>query len=197
MSAAFLSHSSADDLYVAELEQFVRGLNYRTVFNDVHSVAPFDEFWPRIVQGIDAADVFVVVLSHESVNSRWVTTRFAARKWPGVERYFDWSFYSQGSSDSRQTSADLFVSAALTFFGDPDPTVGTPWERGERLAGLVRKYRTLMVLGRTGEGGEADPRVGVRAAERGACRRRGGGRRVVAVRPAGCVGPISALRLRR
>jgi hypothetical protein len=70
----------------------------------------------------------------------------AARGRPGVERYFDWSFYSQGSGGSRQTSSDQFIQQALTFLDDPDPTKGSPWERGERLAGLVRRHRTLLVL---------------------------------------------------
>ena len=79
----------------------------------------------------------------------WLTgsaTRMAAKGWPGVERYFDWSFYSQGTGESRQTSSDLFIQEALTFFDDPDPTKGSPWERGERLAGLVRAHRTLLIL---------------------------------------------------
>jgi hypothetical protein len=76
----------------------------------------------------------------------WVQTRFAAKGWPDVERYFDWSFYSQGTGESRQTSADLFIAKALEFFGDPDPTKGSAHERGERLAGLIRRYRTLLIL---------------------------------------------------
>jgi hypothetical protein len=69
-----------------------------------------------------------------------------AQGWPGVERYFDWSFYSQGTGESRQTSSDLFTYEALEFFDDPEPTKGSPWERGERLAGLVRRHRTLLIL---------------------------------------------------
>ncbi|MEQ1511864.1 MAG: hypothetical protein ABL934_04205 [Lysobacteraceae bacterium] len=78
--------------------------------------------------------------------TRWVATRMIANAWPGVEQYFDWSFYSQGTGESRQTSSDLFINDALTFFGDPDPVKGSPWERGERLAGLVRQHKTLLVL---------------------------------------------------
>ncbi len=81
-----------------------------------------------------------------SLVAHWVSERLAAKGWPGVERYFDWSFYSQGTGESRQTSSDLFIQEALTFFGDPDPVKGSPWERGERLAGLIRKHRTLLVL---------------------------------------------------
>ena len=81
-----------------------------------------------------------------SLVAHWVSKRMAAQGWPGVERYFDWSFYSQGTGESRQTSSDLFIQEALKFFDDPDPTKGSPWERGERLAGLVRRHRTLLVL---------------------------------------------------
>ncbi len=81
-----------------------------------------------------------------SLVAHWVSQRLAAKGWPGVERYFDWSFYSQGTGESRQTSSDLFIQEALTFLGDPDPIKGSPWDRGERLAGLVRRHRTLLVL---------------------------------------------------
>jgi tetratricopeptide (TPR) repeat protein len=81
-----------------------------------------------------------------SLVAHWVSQRLAAKGWPGVERYFDWSFYSQGTGESRQTSSDLFIQEALKFFDDPDPIKGGPWERGERLAGLIRRHRTLLVL---------------------------------------------------
>jgi hypothetical protein len=81
-----------------------------------------------------------------SLVAHWITTRMEKRGWLGVERYFDWSFYSQGTGESRQTSSNPFIDAALQFFDDPDPTAGDPWERGQRLALLVRRHRTLLVL---------------------------------------------------
>ena len=36
--------------------------------------------------------------------------------------------------------------AALTWFGDQDPLIGTEWEKGERLAKLVARRRTLLIL---------------------------------------------------
>ena len=81
-----------------------------------------------------------------SLVAHWVAQRFMQPGWPQVEHYFDWSFYSQGTGESRQTSADLFINEALKFFGDPDPTLGNPYERGERLVRLVRRHRTLLVL---------------------------------------------------
>ena len=44
------------------------------------------------------------------------------------------------------SSADEFLDATLTWFGDPDPRLGTAWEKGERLAKLVAHRRTLLVL---------------------------------------------------
>jgi hypothetical protein len=81
-----------------------------------------------------------------SLVAHWVADRFMRLGWPSVERYFDWSFYSQGTGESRQTSADLFINVALKFFDDPEPTAGDAWERGERLARLIRQHRTLLVL---------------------------------------------------
>ena len=64
----------------------------------------------------------------------------------GAERVYGWSFYSQGASEKKQVSTDLFIVSALEWFGDPDPNKGTPWEKGERLADLIKKKRTLLIL---------------------------------------------------
>ena len=69
----------------------------------------------------------------------------AAQHYRAAELVFGWSFYRQGTSGST-SSADEFLEAALIWFGDPDPRVGTPWEKGERLAKLVAQRRTLLVL---------------------------------------------------
>src|ERR1700739_4254691 len=62
-----------------------------------------------------------------------------------AELVFGWSFYRQGSS-GETSSADEFLDAALGWFGDRDPRLGTAWEKGERLAKLVAHRRTLLVL---------------------------------------------------
>jgi tetratricopeptide (TPR) repeat protein len=63
----------------------------------------------------------------------------------GARRVYGWSFYSQGTRETA-ASADQFIDAALRWFGDPDPTEGSPWDKGERLARLVRAEPTLLVL---------------------------------------------------
>jgi hypothetical protein len=69
----------------------------------------------------------------------------AAEYYRSAELVFGWSFYRQGSSGDT-SSADEFLDAALIWFGDPDPRLGTAWEKGERLAKLVAHRRTLLVL---------------------------------------------------
>jgi hypothetical protein len=58
---------------------------------------------------------------------------------------FGWSFYRQGTRGDA-CSADEFLDAALAWFGDADPRLGTAWDKGERLARLIARRRTLLVL---------------------------------------------------
>jgi hypothetical protein len=53
-------------------------------------------------------------------------------------RIFGWSFSI--------AKADDFFREALAWFGDPDPRAGAPAERGRRLAGLIAKEPTILVL---------------------------------------------------
>ena len=70
----------------------------------------------------------------------------AAQHYRAAELVFGWSFYRQGSSVGGTSSADEFLDAALSWFGDPDPNMGTAWQKGERLAKLVSHGRALLVL---------------------------------------------------
>jgi hypothetical protein len=90
-----------------------------------------------------------------TVASRWSQALLAREGHGGVERYFDWSFYSQGTRTDgdnarAQTAADatLFVAAALQFFGDLELADGPApaWDKGARLAALVARHRTLLIL---------------------------------------------------
>src|SRR5258705_12002416 len=69
----------------------------------------------------------------------------AAEHYRSAQLVFGWSFYRQGTSGDT-SSADEFLDAALNWFGDPDPRLGTAWEQGERLAKLISHRRTLLVL---------------------------------------------------
>ena len=76
--------------------------------------------------------------------NKWLG-RMDADNYRGARRVYAWSFYSQGTGE-RVTSADQFIAAALEWFGDPDPTAGSPWNKGERLADLVKQERSLLIL---------------------------------------------------
>jgi tetratricopeptide (TPR) repeat protein len=76
--------------------------------------------------------------------NKWLE-RVKADNYRGARRVYAWSFYSQGTSE-RASSADQFINAALEWFGDEDPLAGSPWDRGERLAQLVRREKTLLLL---------------------------------------------------
>jgi len=71
--------------------------------------------------------------------------QMSAQDYRSAQLVFGWSFYRQGSS-GETSSADEFLDAALGWFGDPDPRLGTAWQKGERLARLIADRRTLLVL---------------------------------------------------
>ncbi|MEI8394265.1 MAG: TIR domain-containing protein [Rhodospirillaceae bacterium] len=77
--------------------------------------------------------------------NRWLEG-LAARDWDGAARVFGWSFYSQGSHENSGASADKFFIDALTWFGAPIIEGESAWDKGARLAGLVRRQKTLLIL---------------------------------------------------
>jgi tetratricopeptide (TPR) repeat protein len=80
-----------------------------------------------------------------AVINHWLKRRMARDNYRGAERVFGWSFFSQGVTE-RAASADLFIDQALRWFDDPDPTEGSPWDKGERLANYIRQSKTLLIL---------------------------------------------------
>lgn len=77
--------------------------------------------------------------------NHWLKRRMARDNYRGAERVYAWSFFNQGSEE-RTDSADLFIEQALRWFGDADPSAGTPWDKGGKLARLIRQSRTLLIL---------------------------------------------------
>ena len=76
--------------------------------------------------------------------NHWLGT-MAQENYRGARRVYGVSFYSQGTKQTA-VSADTAVAEALQWFGDPDPAAGSPWDKGERLAKLVRATPTLLIL---------------------------------------------------
>jgi predicted ATPase len=72
----------------------------------------------------------------------------AEQGWPGVDAVFAWSFYSQGTRDYAAASSDMFLAAALSFFGLPDVAQSglAASEKVERLAQVLAQRRVLLLL---------------------------------------------------
>jgi len=103
-----------------------------------------DEAWEKANTNIISFVAWGGVGKTALVN-HWLKQRIARDNYRGAERVYGWSFYSQGISE-RAASADLFIDQALRWFGDTDPTQGSPWDKGERLANFIRQTRTLLIL---------------------------------------------------
>jgi hypothetical protein len=113
------------------------------LFGREEDIAFLDEVWANQQVNVVTIVAWAGVGKSTLVN-HWLG-RMATDHYRSAQLVFGWSFYRQGSS-GETSSADEFLDAALTWFGDPDPRIGTPWEKGERLAKLVAQRRTLLVL---------------------------------------------------
>jgi NACHT domain len=113
------------------------------VFGREEDIAFLDRAWA-------SKDVNVVTIvawagvGKSTLANHWLR-RMASDHYRSAELVFGWSFYRQGTTGDT-SSADEFLDAALHWFGDRDPRLGTAWEKGERLAKLVAHRRTLLVL---------------------------------------------------
>jgi tetratricopeptide (TPR) repeat protein len=113
------------------------------VFGREEDVAFLDDAWAN--QHINVVTIVAWAgVGKSTLVNHWLG-RMAAEHYRSAELVFGWSFYRQGTSGGT-SSADEFLDAALTWFGDPDPRVGTAWEKGERLAKLMAHRRTLLIL---------------------------------------------------
>jgi serine/threonine protein kinase len=113
------------------------------LFGREEDIAFLDNAWANQHVNIVTVVAWAGVGKSTLVN-HWLG-RIATEDYRSAELVFGWSFYRQGTT-GKSSSADEFVDAALTWFGDPDPRIGTEWEKGERLAKLVAHCRTLLVL---------------------------------------------------
>jgi hypothetical protein len=102
-----------------------------------------DRAWPKKEVNVVSIVAWAGVGKSTLVN-HWLR-RMTAKHHRSAELVFGWSFYRQGSSGGA-SSADEFLDTALSWFGDPNPRLGTAWEKGERLAKLIAHRRSLLVL---------------------------------------------------
>ena len=76
----------------------------------------------------------------------WIDGFHDASKRTPYDTLYTWSFYSQGSSEERQVSADEFFEEAFAFFDYQGEPISSTHERGIKLAELINQQRTLLVL---------------------------------------------------
>jgi serine/threonine protein kinase/tetratricopeptide (TPR) repeat protein len=113
------------------------------LFGREQDIAFLDAAWANQHVNIITVIAWAGVGKSSLVN-HWLG-RMADEDYRSAELVFGWSFYRQGTT-GKSSSADEFVDTALAWFGDPDPRIGTAWEKGERLAKLISDRRTLLVL---------------------------------------------------
>ena len=63
-----------------------------------------------------------------------------------AERVYGWSFYSQGTKEDTQASADGFLNDALKWFEYDGPPPTSQFEKGRLLAAQIAKKKTLLIL---------------------------------------------------
>jgi predicted ATPase len=113
------------------------------VFGREEDISFLDDAWANQHVNVVTIVAWAGVGKSTLVN-HWLR-RMAAEHYRSAELIFGWSFYRQGTSGDA-SSADEFLDAALAWFGDADPRMGTAWEKGERLAKLIAHRRTLLIL---------------------------------------------------
>jgi serine/threonine protein kinase len=113
------------------------------VFGREEDIAFLDRAWANQDVNVITIVAWAGVGKSTLVN-HWLG-QMAVEHYRSAELVFGWSFYRQGTTRG-SSSADEFLDAALTWFRDPDPRLGTAWQKGERLARLIADRRTLLVL---------------------------------------------------
>jgi hypothetical protein len=116
------------------------------LFGRENEITALDQAWN------DSSTHVLAIVAWGGVGKTSLVVEWMARKaaegWPGFERVFDWTFYSQGTREKSVASSDSFITAAFEFFGDPEmaKSEASPRYKGARLARLVAERPTLLVL---------------------------------------------------
>ncbi len=142
---------------IAELNQKIANSRFLThaaedFLGRETELAFLDEVWKR---GVNVLSLIAWGgVGKTSLVVRWIQQRFIDRQWkdddtPALWRYFDWTFYDQGTGSlddenaNRTGNVGSFFEEALKFFGDSDPNQPG---KGTRLAKLIQQQHSLLVL---------------------------------------------------
>ena len=101
------------------------------------------------IWGSATANIAVLVaaggVGKTALMCHWLT-QMQTRGFRGAQMVYCWSFYAQDDSEQSQSSADMFFDDALRWFGYKGAAIKSAWDRGLKLAELIQKKRTLIVL---------------------------------------------------
>jgi tetratricopeptide (TPR) repeat protein len=115
-------------------------------------LALLNDGWNAALQGASqrARVISFVAMGGEGKTALLATWArgLAEQGWPGVDAVFAWSFYSQGTRDYAAASSDMFLAAALGFFGLQEVAQSglAATEKVERLAQVLAQRRVLLLL---------------------------------------------------
>ncbi len=114
------------------------------IFGREAEVAILDQAWQtpqtRLISFIAWGGV-----GKSALTNHWLG-KMAGDNYRGAVQVYGWSFYSQGTKQSRQVSADTFIHAAFKWFGYQGEIPQSGHEKGVALAQLIGQSRTLLVL---------------------------------------------------
>jgi tetratricopeptide (TPR) repeat protein len=140
---------SVDDIWLEGLPTGTRHL-----FGRETELATLLAAWESGAAGLGGAGKTNAVVLHaiggagKSALLRRFLDALEEKGWPGADKVYGWSAYSQGSGENRNADADTFIAKALGWFGHDleKAPITDPVERGRTLARLIRRRRTLLVL---------------------------------------------------
>src|SRR6202035_524230 len=93
----------------------------RDVFGREEDIAFLDDAWAN--QDVNVVSIVAWGgVGKSTLVNHWLR-RMAANRYRSADVVFAWSFYRQGTNSGSST-ADEFLDAALSWFGDPDPRLG-------------------------------------------------------------------------
>src|SRR6516162_2623178 len=114
------------------------------LFGREEDIAFLDDAWANPDVNVVSIVAWAGVGKSTLVN-HWLR-RMAADDYHSAQLVFGWSFYGQGST-GETSSADEFIDLALSWFGDPDPRLGTAWEKGRKIGEARRTPSNLIGSG--------------------------------------------------
>ena len=117
------------------------------VFGREEDIAFLDAAWANPQVNVVTIVAWAGVGKSTLVN-HWLR-RMAAEHYRSAQLVFGWSFYRQGSS-GQSSSADEFLDAALTWFGDPDPRHRNSVGKGREIGEAGSPSANLIDSGRPG-----------------------------------------------